>query len=386
MVVVQFALAFVLVDVAVLMLQSLREATANQELRDPEQVLVAGYLQPQERSEEIFLRDPFLEELLQRVRGLPGVREAGATTILPLRGMWTSDVLPEGQEYDADREVPSTQMNPVSPGYFDAMGIEILRGRDLNPADLTEGSVGVVVNQAFAARSWPGESPLGKRIRENAPTDPWLEAVVVGVVEDVRQRGLERAADAALYLPFFPSLQQNRWVAIRTAGDPLAMVPAFRRTFSDLDPHRAITEVFTGQDLYSSMARGRSATTRLFGLFALLALALAAAGTFGVMSFFVVQKLREMGIRVAMGAGRKEVVWSVLRVGIALATVGTGIGLLGVWGVAGVLQSLLYGVGPTNPLFMALAGVALGLVAVTATSLPALRASRADPVEVMKTE
>ncbi|MCK5651118.1 MAG: ABC transporter permease, partial [Gemmatimonadetes bacterium] len=241
MVVVQFALAFVLVDVAVLMVQSLREATSNQELGEPEQVLVAGYLQPQERSEEIFLRDPFLEELLQRVRGLPGVREAGATTTLPLRGLWTSDLLPEGQEYEADTEVPSTQMIPVSPGYFDAMGIELLRGRDLNPADLTEGSVGVVVNQAFAARSWPGESPLGKRIRANAPSDPWLEAVVVGVVEDVRQRGLERAADAALYLPFFPPFQQYRWVAIRMAGDPLAIVPAFRRTFSDLDPHRPIT-------------------------------------------------------------------------------------------------------------------------------------------------
>jgi predicted permease len=386
MVVVQFALAFVVVDVAVLMLQSLQRVTSYQELAEPEQVLLAGYVEAGDRSDEMFLRDPFLEELVRQVRGLPGVREAGATTTLPFRGLWSSDLLPEGQEYDPDGDVPSTQMIPVSPRYFRAMGIELLRGRDLTLADLDEASVGVVINEAYAARSWPGEDPLGKRIRANASADPWLQAVVVGVVEDVRQRGLEGVADPALYLPFFPSFQQNRWVAIRTAGDPLSLASTFRETFARLDPNRPITRIFTGEDLYSSMARGRSATTGLFGLCALLALTLAAAGTFGVMSFFVGRKLREIGIRVALGAGRRNVVWSVLRIGLALAALGTGLGLLGVWGAASVLQSLLYGVGATDPLFMALAGAAMGVVAVSATGLPALRASRADPVEVMKAE
>jgi putative ABC transport system permease protein len=386
MVVVQFALAFILVDGAVLMVQSLREATAYQELAEPERVLVAGYLQPQERGEEIFLSDPFLEELLQRVRGLPGVREVGAATTLPFENLWTSDLLAEGQEYDPDTDVRSTHMIPVSPGYFDAMGIGLLRGRDLAPEDMSEGTLGVVVNETFASQRWPGENALGKRIQANAPADPWFEAVVVGVVEDVRQYGLEAPPEGGLYLPFFPPFQPNRWMAIRTAGDPLALVPALRRTFSELDPNRPITQVFTGQDLYESESRGRSATTRIFGIFALVALSLAAAGTFGVMSFFVGQKIREMGIRVALGAKRSEVVWLVLRVSLALAAVGTGIGLLGVWGVSGVLQSLLYGVGALNPVVMVCAGFSLALVAVTASGLPALRASRADPVEVMKAE
>lgn len=386
MVAVQFALAFVLVDAAVLMLRSLREVTSIQELMEPGQVLVAGYTNPPGRSDEIFTRDPFLEELLEQVRGLPGVREAGATTTLPLQGLWTSDLLPEGQDYDPDVEVPSTHMIPVSPGFFGAMGIELLGGRDLVPADLDEGSLGVVVNQAYAARSWPGDNPLGKGIQANAPTDPWLEAKVVGVVKNVRQRGLEAPPEAALYLPFFPSFQQSRWVAMRVAGDPLALVPAFRETFSDVDPNRPVTRVFTAQELYLSMTRGRSTTTRLLGLFALLSLSLAAAGNFGVMSFFVGQRLREMGIRVALGAGRREVVWSVMRTGLALAVVGTCVGLLGIWGVAGILQSLLYGVGATDPLFLVLAGMAMGLVALTATAFPALRASRADPVEVMRAE
>jgi predicted permease len=334
----------------------------------------------------MFLRDPFMGQLLERVRGLPGVREAGATTTLPLWGMWTSDLLPEGWEYDPDVDVPSTQMIPVSPEFFDAMGIQLLRGRDLTSADLSDGPVGVVVNQAFAERSWPGEDPLGKRIGDNAPVASWLDAVVVGVVESVRARGLESTAGGALYLPFFPDFQENRWVAIRTAGDPMAMVPAFRETLASLDPHRSVTQVFTAEELYRSRARSRFVTTRLFGLFAILALALAAAGAFGVMSFFVGQRIREMGIRVALGAGRGSVVWSVIRVGLILTAVGTGIGLLGLWGASGLLQSLLYGVGATDPLFMALAGGVLALTALAATSLPALRASRADPVEVMKTE
>jgi predicted permease len=386
MVVVQFALAFILLDVSVLMLRSLGAVTARQELEEPGQVLVAGYIEPQDRGEGIFLRDPFLEELLQTVRGLPGVREVGGTTTLPLRGLWTSLLLPEGQEYEEGAEVPNTHMIPVTEGYFEAMGIELLGGRELDSGDVGEGSVGVVVNEAFVRRSWPGEDPLGKRIRANAPTDPWLEAVVVGVAEDVRLRGLERPADAALYLPFFPSFQQDRWVAIRTEGDPLAFVPALRETFSRLDPHRPITQTFSGRDLYASMARDRSATTRLFSLFAFLSLSLAAAGNFGVMSYFVRQKLREVGIRMALGAGRQEIVWGVMKMGLALALAGMGIGLLGIWGASTVIQRLLYGVAAADPLFMAAAGVAMSLVALSATGIPALRAGRADPVEVMRLE
>ncbi len=386
MVVVQFALAFILVDGAGLMLQSLRAATAHRELAEPEKVLVAGYLQASEPSENNIQRDPFLEELLAGVRALPGVSQAGATTTLPLSGTWTSDLLSEGQEYDPDAVVPSTHMNPVSPGFFDAMGIRLLQGRDLAPEDQTEGALGVVVNETFATQRWPGKSALGKRIWANAPADPWLEAVVVGVVQDVRQRGLETAAGPGMYLPFFPPSQRNRWLAIRTAGDPLAFVPTLRQEFSRLDPHRPLTRIFTGNDLYQSAARSRRATTRIFGIFALVALSLAAAGTFGIMNFFVGQKLRDIGIRLALGARPAEVVWLVLRVGLFLSIVGAGVGLVGFWGVSGALQSLLYGVGAKNPILMAVSLLCLGLAAVAAAGLPALRASRTHPVEVMRTE
>jgi putative ABC transport system permease protein len=386
MVVAQLALAFVLVDGAGLMLQSLRKATALQELDDPGQVLVAGYLQTREGNDQIILPDSFLEELLRRLRGIPGVRKAGATTTLPLQGLWTSDILAEGEAYDPDADVPSTHMVPVSDGYFEAMGIGLLAGRDLAPEDLTEGALGVVVNESFATRHWPGEVALGKRIRANAPSDPWLEAVVVGVVEDVRQRGLETPAEGSMYLPFFPPFQTSRWVAIRTVGDPLSLVPTLRQTFSELDPNRPLTQVFTAEDLYERAARGRSSTTLIFGMFALVALALAAAGTFGVMSFSARQRFREMGVRIALGATRGEVVWLLLRMGLTLSIVGTGIGLLGVLGASRILESLLYGVGSLNPVFMVASGVTLGIVAAAAAGLPAFRASRVDPVEVIRSE
>jgi predicted permease len=386
MVVVQFALAFILVDSAGLMLQSLREATQYRELAEPERVLVAGYVQTSGPNENIIQRDPFLEELLVRVRALPGVTEAGGTTTLPLQGSWTSDLLADGQEYDPDAVVPSTHMNPVSPGFFDAMGIRLLRGRDLTPEDMTEGTLGVVVNETFAAQRWPGESALGKRIWANAPADPWIEAVVVGVVEDVRQRGLEAAAEPGMYLPFIPPFQPNRWLAIRTTGDPLALVPTLRAAFSGLDPNRPLTRIFTGKDLYEFAAQSRAATTRVFGIFALAALSLAAAGTFGIMSFFVGQRLREMGIRMALGARPGDVVWLVLRVGLFLSIVGAGIGIVGFWGVSGVLQSLLYRVGAMNPMLMAGSCLCLGFAALAAAGFPALRASRTHPVDVMKAE
>ncbi|MFC1575832.1 ADOP family duplicated permease [Gemmatimonadota bacterium] len=386
MVVVQFALTFVLADGAALMLRSLWEATGNQELTEPGQVLVAGYLHPQERGEEIILPDPFLDRFLERVRGLPGVKTAGATTTLPLMGSWTNDVLPEGRDYDPDADVRPTQMTPVTPMYFEAMGIELLRGRDLLPEDLSEGTLGVVVNQSFAQQSWPGESPLGKRIRDNSSTEPWFDAVVVGVVEDVRQNGLEARAEPGIFLPFFPPFQPNRWVALRAEGDPRILIPALRQVLTELDPHRPLTQVFTGTDIYESMARERRSTTRLMGLFALVALSLVAAGTYGVMSFLVGQRTKEMGIRVALGAARREVVWMVLRLGLGLAAVGIGIGLLGVWAVSGVLESLLFGVGALNPIFMVAAGLSLGLVACMATGLPALRATRLDPLLSLKSE
>ena len=384
MIVLQVALTFVLADGATLMLQSLRQATGTQELNQPGQVLVARYTQPPAETEEIILPDPFLDRFLERVRALPGVKGAGASTQLPLQGGWTAGVLPEGTDYDPDVDQGFTHMAPTSAGYFQAVGIDILRGRDFQPGDLAEGTLGIVVNQAFAEKSWPGENPLGKRVRSNTAGDPWFDAVVVGVVENVRQYGLESRAEPEIFLPFFPYFQPDRWLAVRTEGNPRALVPALRQVLAELDPHRPLTQVFTGTDLYDSLARGRRVTTRLIGIFAVVALSLVAAGTYGVMSFLVEQRTQEMGIRVALGAQRRDVAWQVLRTSLTLVSVGIVLGLMGLVGVSSVVQSLLFEAEALSPRAMVATALGLAAIATAATSIPALRAIQANPVEAMR--
>jgi predicted permease len=369
------------------MLQNLRTVTATRELSDPEHVLLSLYLEPQEEGGTIFVQDPFQDQLLSRVRGMPGVQAAGVSCRLPFESGWSANLLPEGVEYDPEADVPSTHIVPVSPGYFEALGVELLRGRDFLPEDTPmegEGRLGVVINQAFAQRSWPGENPLGKTIRANTSEDSWLDGVVVGVVENVRQYGLESSPDAEIYLPSFPSFLPSRWLVVRTEGDPLAFTPTIREALAELDPHRPLTQVFTGADLYEFLSRGRRATTRLIGIFALLAIGLVAAGTYGVMSFLVEQRTQEMGIRVALGAHRTHVVWRVLRTGLTLCIIGIALGVAGLLSVSGVVQSLLFETEALSPVVMAVAAVGLLAVTLGATGLPALRATRADPVEVMR--
>ncbi|UCC85213.1 MAG: ABC transporter permease [Gemmatimonadota bacterium] len=385
MIIAQFALTFVLADAAALMLRSLWQATNSRELHEPGQVLIAGYLSPRERGEEIILPDPFVEQLRERLRSLPGVESVGISTHLPLIGGWTAGILAEGQDYDPEIDRGYVHMVCASPGYFDAIGIGLLRGRDLWPEDLEEGHLGVVVNRRFAEQSWPGQNPVGKRIRANSAT-PWLEAVVVGVVEDVRQSGLESRIEPVIYLPFFPPFMPTRWMALRSESEPMALVPALRRQLAELDPHLPLTRVFTAAQLYDLMATERRLTTQLIGLFALVALSLVAAGTYGVIAFQVRQRTHEMGVRVALGASRGGVVGLVLGRSLRLALLGIAVGLLGAFVASDVVGSLLYGVGPLDPAFLVGAALFLVLVAVSASAVPALRAVRIDPVEVMRAE
>jgi predicted permease len=385
MIVAQFALTFVLADAAALMLRSLWQATGSRELREPGQVLIAGYMSERERGEEIILPDPFLERLRERLQVLPGVRSVGVSTRLPLEGGWTAEILAEGQEYDPAIDRGYVHMVCASPGYFDAMGIGLLRGRDFLPQDAERGHLGVLVNRRFAQQSWPGENAVGKRIRANSAT-PWFEATVVGVVDDVRQNGLESQAERGVYLPFFPAFAPNRWIALRSEGEPTALVPALRRQLAELDPHLPLNRVFTAEELYGIVATKRRLTTQLIGLFALVALSLVAAGTYGVMAFLVRQRTHEMGVRVALGASRGGVMRLVLGRSLRLALVGIVLGLIGAIVASDIVGSLLYGVGPLDPSFLIGAALFLVLVAVTASAVPALRAVRVDPVEVMRAE
>ncbi len=329
--------------------------------------------------------DPLLDQLLERVRTLPGVRSAGATARLPLQGGWTAGILTESQDYDPEVDGGYVNVVCASPGYVEAVGMNLIRGRDLSRQDMNEGNLGALVNRTLAEAAWPGESPLGKRIRAN-DRDPWFEATIVGMVDDVRQNGLESPVEPVVYFSFFPFFQPNRWVVVRTEGDPLTLVPALREQLAELDPHLPINRVLTGADLYDSMATQRRFTTRLIGLFALVALCLVTAGTYGVMAFMVRQRSHEMGVRAALGANRNRIISLVLSRSLHLAFAGIGLGLLGAFLASGVVGSLLYGVGPLNISFLAGAAAFMVLVAICAALVPGLRAVRIDPVEVMRAD
>jgi putative ABC transport system permease protein len=386
-VVAQLALTFALTSGAALMLKSLWNVTGPGELHDPEQVLVAAYSRETGRGEEIIITDPFQDRLLERVRALPGVLGAGATTRLPLQSGWTAGILPEGHTPgpdEADRYF--AYIGCATPGYLEAIGVDLLVGRDLQVGDSIKGSLGVLVNRSFADRAWPEESPLGKRVQGGLNEDPWFEAVVVGVFADVRQNGLEFGVSPEIYLPFFPGFQRSRYITIRTEGDPLALAPTVRAELARLDPDIPLASVSTAADIYDSAAASRRFSTLLIGLFASIAICLVTAGTYGTTAFLVRQRHHEVGIRIALGADGRKILGLVLGQCVRMAGAGIALGLLGTVAASGVVGRLLYGVGPLDPRALSFAGLFLLIVVVCATLVPSIRAVRIDPVETMRGE
>jgi putative ABC transport system permease protein len=381
----QFALALVLVNGAALMLKSLWNATGERELHEPEQVLIAGLSLDGPAYEDTAARDRFMDQLLQRLRSLPGMESVGASTRLPFGTGWTGAVLVEGEEHDPEAQRPMTWYVSVAGEYFEAMGIPLHRGRGFRQGDEDGAEWNVVVNRTFAERYWPNEDPLGKRLRGNS-SPPWFEAVVVGVVEDVRQNGLEWGVAQEVYLPSFPGFMNDRWLAIRAAGDPTALTPAIRRQLSALDTEIPLSSVMTGAQLYESSARGRRFSTLLFGLFALVGVCLIAAGAYGVMAFDVGRRTHEIGVRTALGAGQNTILRLVVSRGLRLSLLGVGVGLLGAVATARFTGSMLYEVGPLNSVSVSLTVVFLVLVGLLASIVPALRAASVDPVRALQSE
>jgi predicted permease len=389
LVVVQFALALVLVNGAAAMLKSLWNVTGARELYQPEKVLIAGLSLDGPRYQEKTVRDSFMELLFDRLRGLPGVEAVGASTRLPLTSGWAGGVLVEGEDYDAETERPLTWFVGAGGNYFEAMGIRVVQGRALRPGDgqgeIPSAVANVVVNQSFAERYWPGEDPLGKQVRGNFEP-PWFVGTVVGVVEDVRQNGLESGVDRELYLPFLPGFMPDRWIVIRATGEPTDLTSSVRHELAAIDPELPLSSVLTGDGLYHSSAGGRRFSTLLFGLFAVVALYLIGAGAYGALAFDVVRRKHEIGIRGALGASTDSIVKLVLSRGLRLALAGVGLGLAGAVVSSQLLRNLLFQVGPLSPISLGLAVGFLVLVALLASVVPALRAAAVDPVQTLQSE
>ncbi len=256
-------------------------------------------------------------------------------------------------------------------------------GRTLSAQDDARTPKVVIVNQTFANKYFPNESPLGKRIG-NGEADSWTE--IVGVIADVKQFGLNRDARVTMYFPLAQRSARRLFYVMRTTSEPLSQTPAFRNAVAALDKNLAVADIQTMQERTSQSIGQERFIFILFGLFAMLALLLAAAGIYGVMSYSVVQRTHEMGIRMALGAQMKDVLKLVLREGMILVLIGTAIGTSAALALTGLMEKLLFGVKATDPLTFVGVAIFLGMIALLACWIPARRATKVDPMVALRYE
>jgi putative ABC transport system permease protein len=392
----EFALALMLLVGAGLMIRSFRalqQIDAGWDQRGVATVVVSVLGSKEEAPE---LRTAFYESVVREMEAIPGVRAVSAINHLPLAGdMWGMPYRPEGRPIPKPGEGVSTTYRVVLPGYFKTMRLPLMQGRDFDDNDRLGVPNVVIVNEDLARAAWPGEDPLGKRITmpTGTPEPEWF--TVVGVARNAVQLEWTGKPAAEIYLPY----RQNRmlmeskssWVAYltfvaRTDGDASALAGAMRKAVAKVDANVPVSEVATMDDVVKDATAGTRFNLLLLGSFAGVALALAAVGIYSVISYGVSRRTHEIGIRMALGASRVELLSMVVRQGMVVALAGAGAGLLGALALTGWIGSLLYGVAATDPLTFGVVSGLLILVAVLASYLPARRASKIDPLTALRSE
>ena len=341
---------------------------------------------PQDGYAERADRALFFDRLVGRLESLPGILGAAATTTVPLSGFDADlNFLIEGEPIFAPGEEEAIWFRRVTPGYFDLMEIRIVAGRPFLPSDGAEAAPVVIVNETFARTKFPDGDAVGRRLSINPFDEPvWRE--IVGVARDVKNFGIREGSRYALYTPHEQIPSPFVSVVVRTAMDPEAAIPMLRREIADLDPRLAAAGVTTLERL----VRGALAPDRflalLLSLFAALALLLAGVGLYGVVSYDVARRRREMGIRMAMGATAGEIVGLVLRGTMSRVALGIAIGIAGGAFVTRLLEGLLFGVSPRDPLTVAGVVAVLAGVGLVAAALPAWRATRREALAALHVE
>jgi predicted permease len=385
----QFALALVLANGAALMVQSYLQFRGQEQGFDAENVLTVNVSLQGERYEDSWARDAFLRQAIDHIGAIPGVIHAGATSKLPLNGgtngsVWTED--------NPERPLsgsfgPLIEFSRVSGDFFEAMGIGLLAGRFPIADDSVSASPGTIINQEMASGLWPDQNAIGKRYSFRTEPPNWM--TVVGVVADVRQWGPYRRARAEHYLPYAApgwAAGYRMYLTVKTELDPLSIVDPVRQAVLAVDGDLPISQIRTMEGVLSEQFAGQRFNTLLVGLFAGIALLLVAAGVYGVVSFFVAQTSHEIGIRMALGAGRGRVLGLTVLRGLRLALIGAVIGTGGVFASTQVIRSLLYGASPVDIPTIIAGVLALVGVGALASLIPAQRAARVNPVTALRSE
>lgn len=329
----------------------------------------------------------FYDQLIERVGNLPGVKSVAGIDPLPLSNSNVSNpVLVEGAPVVALADRPSVGVRVVTPGYFQTMSIPILKGRSFTEHDRDNTPNVIIVNEALASRFWPNGDAIGKRLgfEEDPGKQVWRE--IVGVVGNVRHKALEIEVMPETYFPYQQYPSNFMSLVVHTASDPVSMVPAIRNQVLSVDKDQPVSDIMTmEQRLAKSVASSRFVML-LLGAFSVLALGLAAVGIYGVMAYLVTQRTQEIGVRMALGAQKRDVLKLVVAKGMALAIIGTAIGLVASLVLTRLMRSLLFGVTPTDWFTFVIASMLLLTVALLACYIPARRATKLDPLIALRYE
>jgi putative ABC transport system permease protein len=386
LIVPQFALALVLLVGAGLLGNSFVRLLRVNPGFNPNGILaVQLFFSPTEYPERDVRGALVLQQMIENVRSIAGVRSVGMVTAIPITGGASTDFAIEGRPTPPANDEPSADIRSADPAYFRTMGIPLLAGREFREADNATARRVMVINETMAKQYWPNGSPIGQHVTMK-DWGPPMTGEIVGVVADVKTNGLDAAVGPMIYWPHFQFPQLFNTIVVRGDGDPARLLPAVRAAIWAVNKNQAISKIETMEEVLSESLARRRLYMILLGVFAGAALLLAGVGIYGVVSYSVSQRIREMGIRIAVGAERGDVLWLVLGQATKVALLGIVIGIAAALGLTRLMSSLLFGVRATDPLTFVGVSSLLTLVALCATFLPARRAMRVDPIVALRHE
>ncbi len=387
LVVAEMALSLMLLIGAGLLIRSFQQLQHVTLGFNPSQVFVADFSLDNMKYRETSQQLNFFQQALQRIEKSPGVISAATVNFTPFSGGNSDRIFTiAGQPEPAPDAIPFAYYRVISPQYFRTLEIPLLRGRVFTEQDAAGAPRVVIINEAIARRYFPNEDPIGKQIKIGRYMEANPLHTVVGIVGNIKHRGLDFEFEPEFYYPYPQTPIGFSSIVARTQGDPLSLTAAVRNAVLEVDREQPLARVRTMEMAISDSVTQRRLNMILLGIFGALALALAAVGIYGVMSYMVTQRTREIGIRMALGARRRDVLKSVVGQGMSLAASGVGIGLLGAFLATRLMETLLFGVKPTDP--ATFGGIALLLLGVAffACLIPARRATKVDPMVALRFE
>jgi len=387
LVVAEVALSLLLLIGAALLLRSFSNLRGMDPGFRADHVLAVRVNVPESKYDQFARRSEFFDRVLERVRALPGVRNAGITSVLPLTNKGGTNGFTVEGKAPRPEFINDACNRVISPGYMETMRIAVTRGRMFEEHDGLKSPPVAIINETMARQFWPDEDPIGKRFNLAGDKTPWF--TIVGVNRDVRQMGLDQPVKAEMSFPYWQA--KDNWMVpqdlvLRTSGDPMRLAGAVRQAIWSIDRNQPVSNVQTLDDLLDFEVAQRRVQATLLGALAALALVLACVGIYGVLSYLVTRRTQEIGVRLALGADGWDILRSVARRGMALTGAGIVLGTAGALALSRLISGMLYGVSANDPLVYGGASLIFALVALGACLIPARRAAKIDPISALRYE